>query len=616
MFSVIKNILSLLTGKERRQLFWLSLAIVLMGLVEVAGIASIMPFMAVVGNPEVVEKNQWINWFYRSGGFTSTDSFLVFLGFFVLFVIVASNIFKAATTWFELKFVNYRTCSLSRRLFFHYLTQPYVFYLNQNTSLLGKNLLQEVFQFIHSVLKPATEIFSKLVVVCFIFGLLLMVDPPLAVLIVSILGGAYALLYCLVQKRLARLGEERFDANAQRFKTTGEALGGIKDLKILGREPVFFEKFSIHARQMAGNMTSHQIISQLPRFVMEVLSFGGILIIVLYYLMIKEDVGQTLPILALYALAGYRLMPALQGIFSAATTVRFNLAALDALLVDLSGIADLPPSWMQAQVSALPFQKQIRLAGITFTYPGAAGPVIRNLDLTIEKNTSVGFVGATGSGKTTTVDILLGLLTPQEGGLQVDGVQVAIENLPGWQRNLGYVPQSIFLCDDTVANNIAFGVSSDAIDMAAVERAARVANLHDFVVNELPEGYATNVGERGVRLSGGQRQRIGIARALYHDPDVLIMDEATSALDGITEEAVIQAIRNLAGKKTIVTIAHRLTTLRDCDVIYVMDNGRVTEQGTYSELIHTSDRFKAMARTEKPELKSQCLSAASGVLVD
>jgi ABC-type multidrug transport system fused ATPase/permease subunit len=597
MFTVINNILSLLTGKERRQLFWLSIAIVLMALVEVAGIASVMPFMAVVGNPEVVQTNQWINWVYRTGGFTSPDRFLVFLGFIVLFIIIASNVFKATTTWLELRFVNFRTYSLSRRLFYHYLTQPYTFFLNQNTQLLGKNLLQEVFQFMHSVLKPATEIFSKVIVTLCIFGLLLCVDPLLAVIIVTILGGAYAFLYCVVQRKLARLGEERFEANAQRFKTTGEALTGIKDLKILGREPVFFAKFSVHARQMAGNMTSHQTISQLPRFVMEAVSFGGILLIVLYFLMIKADVGQTLPILALYAFAGYRLMPALQNIFSAATTIRFNLAAVDALRQNLAGMADLPSNWSRSSLPALPFRDKIQFERITFAYPGAANHVIRGLNLIIVKNSSVGFVGATGSGKTTIVDILLGLLEPQEGFLKIDGTPITPENLPRWQRNLGYVPQTIFLCDDSITGNIAFGEPPEEIDMAAVERAAKIANLHDFVMNDLPEGYATHVGERGVRLSGGQRQRIGIARALYHNPEILIMDEATSALDGITEEAVIQAISNLAGEKTIITIAHRLTTLRDCDVIYVMEKGQVIEEGTYAQLSRSSTRFQAMART-------------------
>ena len=289
-------------------------------------------------------------------------------------------------------------------------------------------------------------------------------------------------------------------------------------------------------------------------------------------------------------------MPNLQGIFSAASLLRFNLAVLDTLHRDLSGIVEIPVAWQQERVPALPFRDKIELASVTFTYPGAETPVIQELNLTIEKNTNIGLVGETGSGKTTMIDILLGLLTPQRGFLMVDGVPVTSGNLLQWQQNLGYVPQSIFLSDDSLASNVAFGVPPEEIDMSALERAARIANLHEFVTNELSEGYETDVGERGVRLSGGQRQRIGIARALYHDSEVLIMDEATSALDGITEEAVIQAIHNLAGKKTIITIAHRLTTLKDCDLIYIMDKGKIVEQGTYSELSGSSGRFRAMAR--------------------
>jgi ATP-binding cassette, subfamily B, bacterial PglK len=596
MLRIIRDILALLNGKEKRQFVWLSLAMILMALVEVVGIASIMPFMAVVGNPDSVANNQWLRLAYETGGFASIDHFLIFLGAVVLFFILASNAFKAVTTWFELKFINFRTYSLSRQLLYHYLNKPYVFFLNQNTSLMGKNLLHEINLFIFHVLHPVIQILAKMFVVFFIFGLLLFVDPLLAVMIVITLGGGYIVLYTYTQRKLGQIGEARWEANAQRFKITGEALGGIKDLKILGREPVLFQRFSHHAREMAEYMATHDTISQLPRFIMEALAFGGILLIVLYYLIFKGEVEQILPILALYAFAGYRLMPALQSTFSAVTNVRFNLAALDQLLVELDGKVEMPADWRQVEVPLLPFRERIQLEKITFAYPGAAHPVIQDLSLSIGKNTSIGIVGATGSGKTTIVDVILGLLAPAQGRLKIDGVSVTAENLPNWQRNLGYVPQMIFLCDDTVASNIALGIPSAEIDKVSVERAARIANLHDFVMRELPQGYETVVGERGVRLSGGQRQRIGIARALYHDPEVLIMDEATSALDGITEQAVIHAISELAGKKTTITIAHRLTTLQECDVVYVMDKGRVVEQGTYSELTRSSSRFQAMAR--------------------
>jgi ATP-binding cassette, subfamily B, bacterial PglK len=596
MFLVVKKILALLTKKDRRQLLGLTITIIVVAIVEVCGIASIMPFMAVVANPEVIESNRYINLVYESLGFSDVNRFLVFLGLIVFAVILLSNALKALVLYLELRFIHFRLYHVSRRLLYSYLTRPYTYFLNQNTSVLGKNILQEVSQFTHHVLRPCTQILSRIVVVLFVLVLLLLVDPLLAVVIASILGGSYLLLYCSVQRKLAKLGEERFEANSQRSKAAGEAFGGVKDLKILGRERFFLDEFSRHAHKMEGNLVKNGLISQLPSYIMEVLAFGGILIIVLYFLMVRQDIAQTLPVMALYAFAGYRLMPALQGIFSAVTLLRFNLPVLNTLHSDLEGVIHVPDDWQTKKISTMPFQSTIQLQSVSFKYPGAEAFVIEDLNLTIEKNMSVGFMGATGSGKTTTIDILLGLLTPQKGMLLIDGSLVTSSTLMRWQKNIGYVPQSIFLCDDSMTGNIAFGVPPEEVDMDAVERAAKIANLHEFVMNELPEGYATNVGEKGVRLSGGQRQRIGIARALYHDPEVLIMDEATSALDGVTEEAVIQAIKNLNGMKTIITIAHRLTTLKDCDVIYVMERGRIVEQGTFSSLSGSSPHFRAMAK--------------------
>ncbi len=601
MLGVVRKIHSILDRQERREFLLLVFVVLSVGIIEVAGIASIMPFMAVVANPEVVETNAYLNYAYETLGFDSTRSFLVFLGLVVFSVILISNILKATVLFLELRFVHLRLYSVSRRLLFSYLNKPYTFYLNNNTSVLGKNILQEVSKFSHEVLRPCTQILTRIVIILFILILLLIVDPVLAVTIASILGGAYLLLYYIIQRNVMRLGRERFEANEQRSKAAAEVFGGVKDLKILNRERFYFDSFSHQAKKCESKMVYGGIIGQLPSYVMEVLAFGGILIIVLYFLMVRQDFGQALPVVALYAFAGYRMMPALQGTFSAVTLLRFNLPVLDKLAEDLGGITEVPSDWQMEKVAPLPFHEKIELSSVTFTYPGSESPTIRDLNLTIRKNTSIGLAGATGSGKTTVVDIILGLLAPEQGTLAVDGKSVTAGKMLRWQRNLGYVPQSIFLCDDSLAANIAFGVDPSRIDTAAVERAARIANLHDFVMNELPDGYATQVGERGVRLSGGQRQRIGIARALYHDPEVLIMDEATSALDTITEEAVIQAIRNLAGKKTIITIAHRLTTLRDCDLVFIMENGEVIETGTYAELSRSSTRFRALAKAAESD---------------
>jgi ABC-type multidrug transport system fused ATPase/permease subunit len=288
-------------------------------------------------------------------------------------------------------------------------------------------------------------------------------------------------------------------------------------------------------------------------------------------------------------------------IFAGVTEVRFNLAALNVLYQDLQGEPGEPvvaPA-QRKTLAPLPFKEELRLRDLSFAFPGMTEVVIRNLDLTIRANTTVGLVGATGSGKTTTIDLIMGLLTPQAGQITVDGVVLNEANLPQWQRNLGYVSQHIFLSDESVAANIALGVPEEEIDLEAVERAARLAHLHDFVVASLPDGYHTVVGERGVRLSGGQRQRIGIARALYHDPEVLLLDEATSSLDGFTEKVVMDAIKNLSRQKTIVIVAHRLSTIEDCEVIFLMSQGQVIAQETYSELMRSSPQFRSMARKKR-----------------
>jgi ABC-type multidrug transport system fused ATPase/permease subunit len=363
---------------------------------------------------------------------------------------------------------------------------------------------------------------------------------------------------------------------------------------------VFLDRYAEYALCHARGNAAAGVISQLPRYALETIAFGGILLIVLYSLRTDQDIGKIIPLLSIYAFAGYRLLPALQQIFSSVSLLRVSLPALDVLHEDLcreGAAADPVGALVEAgTLQPLPFARELRLREVTFSYSGAKTPSIDKLDLTIKLNSSVGLVGATGSGKTTVVDMILGLLAPDSGQLTADGVAIAGDAVARWQCNLGYVPQAIYLCDDTIVRNIAFGVPERDIDMSAVVRAARIANLQEFIETELTHGYFTVIGERGVRLSGGQRQRIGIARALYRDPAVLIMDEATSALDGVSEEAVMDALRTLSGQKTVIIVAHRLTTVKDCDVIYQMDHGRIASQGTYGELQGSSPWFRAAAR--------------------
>jgi len=598
MLKIIKKILKLLTPKERWQLYVLFGAMVFSAFIEVIGIASIMPFLFLFTNPRLIHENWILSQLYSVFNFQSVNSFLIFFGIVVFIVLAVGNLLISLTFWGVLRFSWMRDFTLSKRLLIKYLYQPYASFLNQNTSALGKNILFETNQVVKGVMIPVLQIATNGIIGLFIFVLLAVIDLKLAIAVIVVLGLAYAGIYRIVKHRLSYIGQRRFQTNAERFKSINEAFGGIKQIKLLGCEDLFIARYAQSSAEYAHHNATHEAISQIPRYLMELVAFGGVIAVILYLLVTGRDLQKIIPLLGLYVFAAYRLMPALQQIFSGITRVRFNIHALDAFYKDMQFFDEdrYRSSGNKKEIQPLVFQDSLKLAGITFGYPGASQPVLRDFDLAIKANTSVAFVGTTGAGKTTIADIVLGLLRPQEGKIFVDGAEITDDNLSRWQRNLGYIPQDIYLQDDTVAKNIAFGVMEKDIDIKKVERAAKIANIHDFVTGKLSLGYDTVIGERGVRLSGGQRQRIGIARALYHDPQVLVLDEATSALDGVTEQGVFAAFENIVRAKTFIIIAHRLTTVKGCDIVYMLEAGQITAQGTYEELMETNVNFRKMAK--------------------
>ncbi len=600
--STVKMILDLFNRQERQQMYLIFAAMVVRGLFEVVGVASIMPFMAVVANDGVVQTNKYLSWAYMSFGFDTPRQFLLALGLVAFFILVFNNILAAITDWFLVKFTLLRGHALAQRLLAGYMSRSYAWFLTRNTADMGANILNEVANYMKGVLRPFMEMLAKGIVSLFICALLLQVDALLAVIVALVLGGAYGGIFYFVRKRLTRAGKDRVYDSRRQFKYINEALTGIKDIKVLGREQYFFNSFSKHSYRANYNQAIYQIVSQLPRYALELIAFGGILLIVLYFIAVRQNTENIIALIALYAFAGYRLMPALQGVFGGITSLKFNISVLHRIREDLSKnfvLDDALENWNDVQ-SILPLSDKIELKNIEFAYPGNDTSVLNKLKLTISANSTIGLVGTTGAGKTTLVDILLGLFSADRGKLIVDGQVIDETNRRAWQRNIGYVPQHIFLCDDTVARNIAFGLSEDQVNREAIERAACIADIHDFILNELPDGYDTVIGERGVRLSGGQRQRLGIARAMYHDPGVLILDEATSSLDGVTESNVIKAIHSLADKKTIIMIAHRLTTLKECDIIHFLHQGTLLDSGTYQQLYENCEEFNELVKvTEK-----------------
>jgi ATP-binding cassette, subfamily B, bacterial PglK len=596
LLEAYRKLISLLDARERRHGALVFALLVVVAFFEAVGVASVMPFIAALANPEVIETNRYLAAAYERLGFNSRETFLIFLGLAFFGLVLGSLTLKAIGTWAQLRFSHHRNFAWSTRLVGGYLRQPYDWFLRRHSAELGTAVLAEVNQVVAGALFPAMQAIAHLLVAVFLMTLLIVVDPLIALGAGVGLGGGFAFIFMLLRRRLRRLGVERRQANRSRFYVVQEAFGGIKDVKVAGLEEAFVKRFVGPARTLARREVSAGMIAQLPSFIMQALLLAGMLLVLLYLIAVHGGFQQAVPIAALYAFAGYRLMPAVQLIYRDLSQLRFAEAALDSLCQDFSSLHTVPSSRDERTAPRIRLQSHLELRDVSYVYPGSQRAAVHSISLRIAACTTVGIVGSTGSGKTTLVDLILCLLRPSSGALLVDGVEIVDEKVRPWQRSLGYVPQQIFLSDDTVAGNIAFGLPAKEIDAGAVERAARIANLHDFVINELSEGYQTLVGERGVRLSGGQRQRIGIARALYHNPDVLILDEATSALDNITEHAVMEAVHNLGSRKTILMIAHRLSTVRNCDCIFLLEGGELVASGSYDQLVEQDERFRAMAK--------------------
>ena len=591
MRSTYRTILGLLTQRQKRSFALLIVLMLAMALSDLAGVASILPFLAVLSNPDVIQERTVLASLYDYIGFSSSYDFLRFLGVMVFAVVMLSIAIRAATFYMVTRFTRGVGLSLAVALLRRYLAHPYEWFLNQHSADLGKSILQEVNQVVSGAIGPATRLISHGIVAVALVAFLLVLEPLGALAVALLLGVCFGLIYSSLRDRLTEFGEDRKLAMRERYQVTAEAMNGIREVKVLGLERTYIQRFLDPSKRLARHQAAVALLGEMPRYVLEALAFGGLLLFILYLLWVRDgEIETVLPVLGAFAFCGLKLLPAMQGLFADLSQLRFSQPALLALSNDLARSPEVPPIDAGERCR---LRHELVLEDVHYTYPYAKGPALHGLDLSISAGSMVGFVGPTGAGKTTAIDVILGLLRPQSGGLRVDGVTIDSDNIRAWQREIGYVPQSIYLVDDSVAANIAFGTRPEQIDCAAVERAARMARIDDFV-RTLPEGYDTMIGEAGVRLSGGQRQRLGIARALYRDPDVIVFDEATSALDTATERAVVEAIRGLHGQKTILIIAHRLSTVADCDCIYVLQNGRLAGCGDYRTLAGGNEAFRSL----------------------
>lgn len=577
------RLLAHIPRRQRRLILPVLAANMLVSLLEAVGVGVVLPLVAVLTAPSLLTRYpriaQWIPAELLAD--RAELALVATTAFGLLFVF--KNLFIVFASWLQSKLISELQQGLSIQLFRRYLEQPYLFHVDHSSHLLINRMQQSVSMVVNNYFKPVLDMSIEIVTLLLIVSMVVALNPVQSLLGMSLIGLSAALFHRATKTRIARLGKESQGIGADSLLAIQQPLSAIKDVRMLAREGYFHDGYAgpaIRGAQLAQKMG---VITMLPRLIIETATVLGVLIVVA--VMAQEGTLETLaPSLALLAAAAFRLMPSINRITMSLSNFRFGSTALDVVLTDL----DLPQSDWRA-CEPLPFRRALSLRGVGFSYPTSARPVLSGIDLEIAKGESVGFIGKTGAGKSTLIDLILGLLSPAEGELCVDGVSLAGRER-AWQRSIGYVPQAIVLIDDTLRANIAFGLPADEVDEHALQRAVTAAQL-DEVVALLPDGLDTRIGERGIRLSGGQRQRVGIARALYPNPDVLVLDEATSALDNETEGDLMRVTSSLHGKKTLLIIAHRTTTLMGCDRIVFMKGGRIDAVDTPAAMAEAHPRL-------------------------
>lgn len=590
--SVIAQLRYFLSRRQRWQAVCLLGGMAFGAIAEAVGVGAIFPLILLLQDPAAALQKPLFAKAHLLLGAPAPREFLIWIGGAVLLIYLLKNCLLTLLYHWQFRFVYGLQVNVASRLFTGYLFSPYPFHLQRNSAELLKNITNEVQSAFHNFMVPGLLLLSELLVAGIIIAVLVAVNP-IAATTAAVAGGLLTFgFFRMVRAKTRRRGELQQMHNEGMMKWVNQALGSIKETKVLGCESYFVDRFSADAVGFARTLRHLQFVSVVPRLALETIAFVGMILILLVAVFRSPNPQAVAPLLALFAMAAFRLLPSINRITSMLTLVRFFRPAMEVVYRDLSQLESARVDHTRALVRQRPsrrlsFTRDIVLQNITYRYVGADRPAVRGVSLTIPRGSAVALVGPTGSGKTTLVDLLLGLFEPAEGTLLVDGIPILPDHVAEWQQNIGYIPQTIYLMDDSIRRNVAFGVPDAVIDEARLWQALRSAQLETFV-RRAPEQLETKVGERGVRLSGGERQRIGIARALYANPDVLVMDEATSALDTGTEQEVIQAINRLRGEKTLVVIAHRLTTVKNCDAIYQMQNGELIAPVAYEQLIQVT----------------------------
>ena len=563
----LKCTISLLTPRQRWHGVLLLIAMVFSALLEAASVGLVVPVVTLMMQGDVDQRYPLI--YELLGGGTVRSADLVLSGIVLLVVVfLIKALFLGALAYRQSSFAFGLQASVSERLFRGYLLQPYLFHLQRNSAQLIRNAINETNQFTFGAILPGMVLMTETLVLVGLVVLLIGFEPVGALSVMLLGGGVGAAFYRLTKNRIRSWGEDRQVHEGLRIQYLQEGLGGAKEVKLLGRESYFLERYALHNAASARTGELQTTLQSIPRLMLEFLAVFSLAAVVLVAQASGRTSAELVPVFGLFSVAAFRLIPLANRILVSVQSLRFSLPVLDILTRELD-TCGAPVN--QAEEKKLSFQDRLLIQDIFFSYPKATQPTLRGIDVTILKGQTVGVVGESGAGKSTFVNLILGLLAPSSGQFTVDG-QAVQAHLRGWQKNIGYVPQHIYLTDDSLRRNIAFGENDSDINEAALIRAVQAARLNEFV-GSLPEGLNSQVGEGGIRLSGGQRQRVGIARALYSAPQVLVLDEATSALDHDTEQGVMEAVSALHGAITILIVAHRLSTVAGCDVVYRLRDG-------------------------------------------
>jgi ABC-type multidrug transport system fused ATPase/permease subunit len=573
----------LLSKRDKKKLLLLFFMLIIAAIFEMAGIGLIVPFVGIVTNPQIIQSNSILSFAYKILNFKSTDAFILFAVGVLLMVYIIKNAYLLVFYYLQYKIILNQKVELSRKLFKEYLTKPYTFHLERNSAELLRNINGEVPKVFDGILLSSFQLLTEILVIISILTLLI-VTAPLATLVSGILlSGSVLLFFKIFRNKITYLGKENQKVSRETIRWINQGLGASKEIKVSGKENYFVNSYDQQSRIMVKNTISRNMLDQIPRLFIETLLVSVVLITMVIIVFQGTDTSKLVATMSLFAMSAFRLMPSINRVVATLTTIRFSQPALVVIYDDLIKDNKMKNLILVEDTTGIntvnlkngekTFYKSIELENISYRYPNQEDYSIKNLSLTIPIGYSVAFVGTSGAGKTTLADIILGLLEPEKGCVMVDGKELS-DILPIWKNKIGYIPQSIYLSDESIRKNVAFGIADKDIDDSAVQKAIEDAQLIDFI-DTLPEGLDTVVGERGVRLSGGQRQRIGIARALYHNPEIIFLDEATSALDNDTEKEIMKAIDGLKGEKTLLIIAHRLSTIENCDIVFKVEKGKL-----------------------------------------